>query len=177
MARPTESARAIPPLRARTRPVTLCHMNAPQPYSGHFNGNAHLFAVRVYFEDTDFSGLVYHARYLHFMERARSDMLACAGIDQRSAHADGTGVYAVADLAIKYCTPARFDDALLVVSTMDTVRGASVVIHQRVMRGDVLVTDARVTAAFLAPDGRPRRQPKAWIAAFTDIMNMAPGQG
>jgi tRNA-binding EMAP/Myf-like protein len=59
-------------------------MTVPTPYQGHFDGARHLFAVRVYFEDTDFSGVVYHARYLHFMERARSDMLACVGIDQRT---------------------------------------------------------------------------------------------
>ena len=171
MARPTESVHAIPPSRTRTRPVTLRYMDIPQPYSGHFDGKAHLFAVRVYFEDTDFSGVVYHARYLHFMERARSDMLACVGIDQRGAHSGGDGVYAVADLAIKYHAPAHFDDALCVVSKVEAVRGASVVIHQMVMRGREIVTDARVTAAFLSPDGRPRRQPKPWVAAFMAIMN------
>lgn len=144
-------------------------MDATRPYSGQFDGPRHLFAVRVYFEDTDFSGLVYHARYLHFMERARSDMLACAGIDQRAAFASGEGVYAVADLHIKYRAPARFDDALLLVSTVEEIRGASVVIHQRVMRGPQVLSEAEVTAAFLSPDGRPRRQPKQWIAAFEAI--------
>lgn len=141
----------------------------PQPYQGQFDGPRHLFAVRVYFEDTDFSGVVYHSRYLHFMERARSDMLSCAGIGQRAAFDGGEGVYAVADLAIKYRAPAHFDDALLVVSTVEEVRGASVVIHQKVMRGDQVLTEAEVTAAFLAPEGRPRRQPRAWIEAFEGI--------
>jgi acyl-CoA thioester hydrolase len=171
MVRPTESARSIPPFRPPLPPVTLRYMDVPQPYSGHFDGNRHLFAVRVYFEDTDFSGVVYHARYLHFMERARSDMLACVGINQRGAHAGGEGVYAVAELAIKYRAPAHFDDALLVVSQMEAVRGASVVIHQRVMRGQEIITDARVTAAFLSPNGRPRRQPKPWVAAFTAVLD------
>ena len=103
-------------------------MNGTQPYHGHFDGPHHLFAVRVYFEDTDFSGVVYHSRYLHFMERARSDMLSVAGIGQREAFDGGEGVYAVADLHIKYRAPARFDDALLVVSTVEEIRGASVVI-------------------------------------------------
>jgi acyl-CoA thioester hydrolase len=140
------------------------------PYSGHFDGPRHLFAIRVYFEDTDFSGLVYHARYLHFMERARSDMLACAGIDQRAAFEAGEGVYAVADLAIRYRMPAKYDDALLVVSNIEQLRGASVIIQQRVMRGDELLSDAKVTAAFLTKEGRPRRQPKVWLEAFTGIM-------
>ncbi|MGL5838657.1 MAG: YbgC/FadM family acyl-CoA thioesterase [Sphingorhabdus sp.] len=146
-------------------------MSVTQPYSGHFDGPRHLFAVRVYFEDTDFSGLVYHARYLHFMERARSDMLACAGIRQREAFEGGEGVYAVADLHIKYRAPAHFDDALVVVSTVEQIRGASVVIHQRVMRGDQVLTEAEVIAAFLSPDGRPKRQPREWLAAFEAIKN------
>lgn len=149
-------------------------MSGTQPYHGHFAKSddgvrRHLFAVRVYFEDTDFSGVVYHSRYLHFMERARSDMLAVAGIDQRSAYAGGEGVYAVADLHIKYRAPAHFDDALLIVSTVEEIRGASVVIHQRVMRGDQILTEAEVVAAFLTPEGRPRRQPKAWLEAFEAI--------
>jgi acyl-CoA thioester hydrolase len=144
-------------------------MSCNLPYSGHFDGPRHLFAVRVYFEDTDFSGLVYHSRYLHFMERARSDMLACAGIGQRAAFEGGEGVYAVADLHIKYRAPAHFDDALLVVSTVEEIRGASVVIHQRVMRGDQLLTQAEVTAAFLSPEGRPKRQPREWLTAFEAI--------
>lgn len=144
-------------------------MNGTQPYHGHFDGPRHLFAVRVYFEDTDFSGVVYHSRYLHFMERARSDMLSVAGIGQREAFDGREGVYAVADLHIKYRAPAHFDDALLVVSTVEEIRGASVVIHQRVMRGEQLLTEAEVTAAFLTPEGRPRRQPREWLSAFEGI--------
>jgi acyl-CoA thioester hydrolase len=141
-------------------------MNADLPYSGRFEGREHRYAVRIYFEDTDFSGVVYHASYLRFMERARSDMLACAGIGQSSAYAAGEGVYAVAELSIKYAKPARFDDALLVVSHVEQVRAASVLIHQRVMRGDEMLTKADVLAAFLSPEGRPKRQPADWIAAF-----------
>ena len=144
-------------------------MNGTAPYSGHFDGPRHLFAVRVYFEDTDFSGVVYHSRYLHFMERARSDMLSVAGIGQREAFDGGEGVYAVADGHFKDRAPAHFDDALLLVSTVEDIRGASVVIHQRVMRGDQVLTEAEVTAAFLTPEGRPRRQPRAWIEAFESI--------
>ena len=143
----------------------------PTPYQGHFDGTQHLFAVRVYFEDTDFSGVVYHARYLHFMERARSDMLACVGIDQRSVHADGQGAYAVTEMNIKYRRPAHFDDALVVISTVEAVRAASCDIHQTVMRGDEILTEARVTAAFVSPDGKPRRQPAHWVAAFQPIIN------
>lgn len=149
-------------------------MSFPSPYQGHFDGTRHLFAVRVYFEDTDFSGVVYHARYLHFMERARSDMLARVGIDQRSVQEAGQGAYAVTELDIKYRRPAKFDDALLVISTVELVRAASCFIHQTVMRGDEILTEARVTAAFVSPDGKPRRQPSEWVAAFQPIINNPP---
>jgi acyl-CoA thioester hydrolase len=144
-------------------------MSPDAPYQGRFVGREHRYAVRVYFEDTDFSGVVYHASYLRFMERARSDMLACAGIGQSEAHAAGQGVYAVAELNIKYRAPARFDDALLIVSTVERLRAAACTIHQRVMLGDELLTQAEVLAAF-TKDGRPVRQPKAWIDAFAKLL-------
>ena len=137
---------------------------------GRLVGREHHFPVHVYFDDTDFSGLVYHTNYLRYMEHARSDMLTCAGIDQRRAFAGGEGVYAVSELSIKYKRPARFDDALLVVSTVEQLGAATVVIHQRVMLGDETLTDARVVAAFLSCEGRPKRQPKQWIAAFKTLL-------
>ena len=75
-------------------------MQNESPYSGRFEGHDHLFAIRVYFEDTDAGGVVYHANYLRYMERARSDMLRVAGIDQRGAIEGGEGVYVVHDLHI-----------------------------------------------------------------------------
>ena len=140
-----------------------------QPYRGGFAGPEHHFALTVYFEDTDTAQIVYYANYLKYMERARSDMLRAVGIDQHAALNAGDGVYAVADVAIRYLRPARLGDDLVVVSTVETVRAATVAIHQRVMRGAELLTDARVTAAFLSPDGRPRRQPGKWVAAFRAI--------
>ena len=141
-----------------------------QPIAGRFVGAEHRYPLRVFFEDTDLSGVVYHANYLRFMERARSDMLRLAGVDQRAAFAGGEGAYAVADLHIRYRAPARLDDALLVVSTLRDVRAASVVIHQQVRRGAVVLTDADVTAALVAPSGRPRRQPAAWTDSFRRLM-------
>jgi acyl-CoA thioester hydrolase len=129
-------------------------------------GRTHLFPLRVYFEDTDVAGIVYYANYLRFIERARSDMLRLIGVDQRGAIEGGEGVYAVAELSVKYRAPAKLGDDLLVVTEIDEVRAASVLIHQRVMRGDELLADARVTAAFLTSDGRPRRQPRDWVQAF-----------
>lgn len=140
------------------------------PASGRFVGREHRFPVRVYFEDTDLSGIVYHASYLRYMERARSDMLRAVGIDQRGTHAAGDGVYAVADLAIRYLRPARLDDDLLVVTRLRQVTAAAVRIHQRVMRGEERLTDAEVLAAFISPEGRPRRQPRAWLDLFGTLL-------
>jgi acyl-CoA thioester hydrolase len=136
-----------------------------RPYQGAFLGRVHHFALRVYFEDTDVSGVVYHGNYLKYMERARSDMLRAAGIDQRAAIESGEGVYVVADLAIKYRASAKLDDDLLVLSEVLEVRAASCTIHQRVIRGQEVLSEARVTAAFVA-DGRPKRQPRAWVEIF-----------
>jgi acyl-CoA thioester hydrolase len=140
-----------------------------RPYQGAFHGRIHRFALRVYFEDTDTAGIVYYANYLRFMERARSDMLRAVGIDQRTALESGEGVYAVADVSIKYRASAKLDDELVVVSRVLEVRAASCVIHQRVMRGAEVLTDATVTAAFLSPEGRPKRQPRAWVEKFLKL--------
>lgn len=140
------------------------------PIAGRFDGLAHLFPVRVYFEDTDLSGVVYHANYLRFMERARSDMLRLVGIDQRAAHEAGEGAYAVTRMNLRFVAPARLDDALTVVSHLVRIRAASVDIHQRVMRNGELLTQAEVEAAFVAPSGRPRRQPKSWVEAFVPLV-------
>ena len=140
------------------------------PAGGRFEGRTHLFPVRVYFEDTDLSGVVYHANYLRFMERARSDMLRVAGIDQRTHFDAGEGAYAVADLHIRYAAPARLDDALLVASEVRLVTPARVVIHQSVRRASVLLAAARVTAALVGSDGRPRRQPRAWVDRYRQLV-------
>lgn len=141
-----------------------------QPATGRLVDGTHRFPVRVYFEDTDLSGIVYHANYLRYMERARSDMLRLVGVDQRSHQEAGGGAYAVTTLAIRYRGPARLDDPLVVVTALRQVRAASVDIQQRVMRGDAILTDADVTAALVAPSGRPVRQPREWIAAFERAM-------
>jgi acyl-CoA thioester hydrolase len=143
-------------------------VNLDRPYQGAFVGRTHHFALRVYFEDTDVAQVVYHANYLKFMERARSDMLRAAGIDQRAAIESGEGVYVVSEVEIKYRAPAKLDDDLIVLSEVVTVRAASCSIHQRVMRGQDILAEARVTAAFIA-HGRPKRQPRAWVEIFQGL--------
>nr|WP_294167555.1 YbgC/FadM family acyl-CoA thioesterase [uncultured Sphingomonas sp.] len=148
-------------------------MSLDQPYRGGFVGPEHRFALTVYFEDTDTAGIVYYANYLKFMERARSDMLRAAGVDQRAAMDRGAGVYAVAEANIRYLRPAKLGDDLVIRSTVQKIRAASVLIHQRVFRASEQLTDARVTAAFLTPDGLPTRQPREWVEAFERIRQAA----
>ena len=140
------------------------------PYRGGFVGPEHHFALTVYFEDTDTAGVVYYANYLKFMERARSDMIRAVGVDQVAQHHGGGGAYAVAECHIRYLKPARLGDDLVVVSTVEAIRGVSVLIHQRVMRAEEQLTDAKVTAAFLDANGRPQRQPRDWVERFNTIM-------
>ena len=139
------------------------------PYRGGFVGNEHRFALSVYFEDTDAYGIVYYANYLKFMERARSDMIRAVGVDQAAELRQSGAAYAVVEVDIKYRRPARLGDDIQVVSHVEQVRASSVDIHQRVMRGPELLTDARVTAAFLDGQGRPRRQPSEWVEKFKAI--------
>ncbi|WP_174280455.1 YbgC/FadM family acyl-CoA thioesterase [Sphingomonas bacterium] len=141
-----------------------------QPQQGRFVGGEHRFPVRVYHEDTDLSGVVYHANYLRYLERARSDMLAIAGIDQRAALAAGEGTWAVASLSIRYRAPARLGDALLVVSRVTGVRAAAVAIQQTVSRDRERLADAELAVALVSPDGRPRRQPAAWRGIFQALV-------
>ncbi len=141
-----------------------------QPYRGGFVGNQHRFALTVYFEDTDTAGVVYYANYLKFMERARSDMIRAAGIDQADVLRGDGSAYYVTHVDIRYRRPARLGEDLQIVSAVEHVRATSVNIHQRVMRGPELISEALVTAAFLDGNGRPRRQPKAWVEKFNQLV-------
>ncbi len=138
----------------------------PKPPSGKIQGSRHLYPVRVFFEDTDLSGIAYHANYLKWCERARSDILRLLGIDQRAAHEAGEGFYAVSEAQIKWRRPARFEDELVVETTASQIRAASAHMSQKITRGGELLAEVDIVAAFLGPDGRPRRQPEAWRAAF-----------
>ncbi len=159
----------FPTLTSYAYPLNVVIMTNPRnhkPYEGHYDGEHHIFAVRVYYEDTDFSGIVYHGSYVRFMERARSDMLTRIGIDQRNAFESGAGAYAITQLNIKYKMAAKFDDALLIVSHPRKVTGARVFIEQNIYRGEELIINADVEAAFVHPTGKPVRQPKEWVEAF-----------
>ncbi|WAT17682.1 YbgC/FadM family acyl-CoA thioesterase [Aurantiacibacter sp. MUD11] len=140
-----------------------------QPPSGRIEGSRHFYPVRVFFEDTDLSGIAYHANYLKWCERARSDILRLLGIDQRAANEAGEGFYAVSEAQIKWRRPARLDDVLLVETRATELRAASARMEQKVFRGEELLATVDIVAAFVAPDGRPKRQPDAWRQAFAEF--------
>ena len=119
----------------------------------------HFLAIRVYYEDTDFSGVVYHASYLRFFERGRTELLRATGVDQSMLHAGGRGlIFAVRKMTIDYLKPARMDDVLSVETAAREVRGASLFLAQRILRGDDILVTADVQVAALA-GGRPVRIP------------------
>lgn len=140
------------------------------PPSGTIDGGVHRLAIRVYFEDTDTAGIVYHAKYLHFMERGRTEFLRAAGIDHGAAVRGGQGAYAVTDMQIKWQRPARLDDVLTIETRLTGVRAAACTIDQRLTRAGEAIAQASLTAAFLDPSGRPRRQPADWMARFTQLL-------
>lgn len=123
----------------------------------------HSIELRVYYEDTDLAGIVYHANYLKFMERARTDYLRDHGIDQTAMAAGidgGDGVFfAVRSMDISFIAPGKFDDMLRVETMPVSASGARGVMDQRVMRGDKALCTARVTVACISASGRATRFP------------------
>ncbi len=118
----------------------------------------HAFALRVYYEDTDLAGHVYHANYLRFIERARTEWVAGLGVDQGALRDRGL-VFAVRRIEADYLRPARFGDDLLVTTTPLAVTGATVRLGQEVGRGGVRLFAAQVTLVAMGADGRPQRLP------------------
>jgi acyl-CoA thioester hydrolase len=129
---------------------------------GELRDGRHVMVVRVYYEDTDFSGAVYHASYLRFMERGRTNYLRCHGVGHRVLFEDAQAgaAFVVAAMQIDFRKPARMDDLLEIVTQPHEVKGASLVLIQRVMRGAELLVEARVRIACVA-GGRPLPLPEA----------------
>ena len=148
-------------------------MHNDLPTAGRIEAGRHLLPIRVYFEDTDLTGIVYHANYLRYMERARTEMLRLSGVVHTEMMKDGTGYYAVHAMNLIWHRPARLDDELLVVTHVTKVRAAATCLTHHVMRGDELLCSGDVTAAFLDMEGRPRRQSKIWHDRFTALMQQA----
>lgn len=121
----------------------------------------HRLGVRVYYEDTDFSGFVYHASYLRFLERGRTELLRGLAGDQSDLHREARGlVFVVRRMALDFLRPARMDDQLTIVTRTRQLRGASMQLAQEVRRADDLLVAADVTVACVR-DGRAIRLPEA----------------
>jgi acyl-CoA thioester hydrolase len=135
---------------------------------GTVTNGIHHFPVRVFYEDTDFSGFVYHANYLRFCERARSDFLRLIGVDQNVMFRTGEA-FVVRRMNCEFLKPARFDDILTVESVPGEARGARFEIHQRVVIGDAELFSADVTAALIDQSGRPKRLSPAWLEALASL--------
>ena len=138
------------------------------PTAGHFEGREHVLPIRVYYEDTDFTGVVYHANYVRYFERGRSDFLRMAGVSHSDLlERDDPAAFVVTRMAVDFRQAARIDDALLVRTTYDTVKGPRLTISQRILRGEALIAEARVEAACISLAGRPRKPPPGLVAAIS----------
>ncbi len=127
----------------------------------------HQFGLRVYYEDTDLAGIVYYANYFKFIERARTEWVRSLGVDQGKLKSDTGVVFAVSRVEADYITPARFDDLLQVVTTVQAVGGARLLLRQDVMRDQTVVFKAIVTLVALTASGAPTRLPAEFRRRIT----------
>jgi acyl-CoA thioester hydrolase len=149
----------------------MSETGAREPSAGWFEGREHFLPIRVYYEDTDFTGVVYHANYVRYFERGRSDFLRLAGVGHAELldRAD-PAAFVITKLAIDFKRPGRIDDALLVRTTYDVFRGAKLEIAQSVFRGEELLATAEVQAACIHLDGRPRRPPPVLVEKLAGFL-------
>ena len=140
------------------------------PSSGWLEGREHVLPVRIYYEDTDFTGVVYHANYLRYFERGRSDFLRLAGVSHQALlELPDPAAFTVTRIEVDFRRAARVDDALLVRTTYDAVKGPRLLIGQRILRGGELIAAARVEAACIGLDGRARRPPSGLVTALQPL--------
>jgi acyl-CoA thioester hydrolase len=126
---------------------------------GRMEGVRHVLTLRIYYEDTDFSGFVYHASYLRFLERARTEILRAIDFDHRRLWDEKREGFVVRRMTIDYLRPAQMDDVIAVTTSAEDVRAASLVLRQIVTRGDEVLVAATAQCAYLR-DGRPARMPE-----------------
>ena len=142
------------------------------PASGRFGPDRiHRLPVRVYYEDTDYSGIVYHARYLHFFERGRTESLRAIGIHHSElAAADDPLAFAVRRMNVEFERAARVDDILIVETLYRPQKGARLMIDQRIRRDDETITSAAVQAVCIDPSGRAKRPPRSMAKLWADYV-------
>jgi len=127
---------------------------------GHFEGKTHLLPLRVYYEDTDLSGVVYHANYLRYMERARTEFFRLAGVARMAElEAEEPTAWTLSEVKLSYHRPARVDDALTVKTRLISLSGARLGALQKIYAGETLLVDGQIEACIVTLQGRPRRLP------------------
>ncbi len=129
----------------------------------------HRLPLRVYYEDTDAGGIVYHAQYLCFAERARTEFLRSLGTDHTQLLAEHGGVFAVRRAMVEFHRPARLDDLLIVETRVTKATGARLLLRQNIKKNDQLIVSIDIELAFISPDLRPLRLPADLIAGFVDL--------
>lgn len=138
------------------------------PSAGRFEGREHILPVRVYYEDTDFTGVVYHANYLRFFERGRSDCLRLCGVSHTELRARAEPLaFVVRRMEIDYVRAARVDDALVVRTAYETTRGPRILVRQRIERAGEEVASAKVEVVCIRLDGRPVKPPPDIVRALS----------
>lgn len=137
-------------------------------FCGEIKNGVHRLAVRVYHPDTDFSGIVYHGRYVEFLERGRTEFLRLCGVHHHELAQNKAETFAwvVRRMEIDFAASAHIDDALTVETRVVSVSGARIRMEQTIMRGDKLLVRAEVEAALVNGEGRPRRFPDSWAERF-----------
>jgi acyl-CoA thioester hydrolase len=146
-------------------------MSDDAPSAGRIEGRVHYLPVRIYYEDTDFTGLVYHANYLRYFERGRSDFLRVAGVrhNELLADADPWG-FAVRRMEIDFIKPARIDDELVVKTAYETFRGPRLFASHELVRGDDVLVKAAVEACCISLTGRPKKPPALLVDALKPFL-------
>ena len=135
-----------------------------RPTAGRFEGREHRLPIRVYYEDTDFTGLVYHGNYVRFFERGRSDALRLMGIGHAELlDGDQPTAFVVTKMELAFLKPARIDDELVVRTRYESVRGPRLLISQTITRDEEMLCRAEVEVVCIHMDGRPRRPTKALV--------------
>ena len=135
-------------------------MSSDVPSAGRFEGRTHVLPVRIYYEDTDFSGLVYHANYLRYFERGRSDFLRLANVHHSELLAgENPAAFAVNCITLEFLKPARIDDALTVKTVFETMRGPRIFIAQELLRNAEIMVKAQVEVCCISLTGRPKKPP------------------
>ena len=127
---------------------------------GMFDGKTHILPISIYYEDTDLSGMVYHANYLRYMERGRTEFFRMAGISRARLDDEEPTAWTLRRVGIEFFRPARLDDQIAVHSVLTEVTGARIKVLQRVRCGQTLLVEGRIEACVTTLTGKPRRLPK-----------------